>query len=1175
MSAITQSSRDVGLDGIRRYRTKVKVRIDSHDQRNPIWISDDVVSVSVGKTIKGAGQANLMILPRVNYMNLIRPNDYINIYFNIGDGEGWTRTFFGFVDRIEETYSVSQDGAPRTQYDILCTDFYKIFEKTNIYFNPHLAGRPDLSGEFFGTPNIGGLALMTSGVRVHGSPADIVVNLLLLLLGFGTQFSLPPGYNPRFKDVFRARRAQFIQNRLGETARAALEEAGGFQQLQAQIRAEEQGTAQDLANSGVGQSDRVNSLLRERGITNTAERERILQSASAGDVDRVAALLADTRLRNTLVTSDPGRSHDEDRGTLDILRSSLPEATASLLDVIDIFSFVERTAIDGYHDGYTIWQQQGPLITFVNSMSHEIINELIFDLRPVVESEAGQHVSASYSREPDELEGNLPGPDGGRTGITHVPAMIMREYPFSTIDGIDLRGANIQLDGQEGEIGIVYFGEIFADRVNEPGRHSIRIPNINVSDRRAGRGNILAPKSLDVAVVHEEEIVKTTLGRSDHEHVNMFEFYSDALLGQDQRFFMHDLLPIVTPVHVMRHGLRVRSLTTRFARFSLAVADRVGAPAPVEETEAADEAAAPLEPVVTGPGTLTTPVDGNDGARVFNGGFARWGYREKPHLGPNGAWVFHQGIDIGPGALQGTAAGAAIPIYAIADGEVVVSAPDGVFGGYGNVVVIKHDFSGTVRFSVYAHLSSIAVGPGVDTGSGSRRDRARFAAAGMAGGRAASLPLRITKGTVVGTMGNTGFGATGFSRFHLHFEIDRIFPPRDDQVTPRFHFAVPPPGFDGATASGTNKGVYSDTIVPAGEATRPSPPSGYDRSFDPHEFYSSNGINLVASINSGDIVTIGQSNDWSEPDDTDRGPTVDEDSQRPRDEVLQEAGRTPETAPTATSSRNNVDSPLTRQQLIRWALLHDHWYQHNLEYLSGRIEMRGAPEIRVGYRLDIPERSMSFYVESVNHQWQFPNKMTTVLNVTRGQRNDPFPMYVLPPLDPFNPTDTQRRTSSGRLATYFAVPDPIAVRRALVLRSSEFDFDAPSRGGGAGAAYQNDTDSLDTAVTYHEAAVLANSVDPDLSRASVIEIEEDQLRISGELRYELENQQREAAFQEFLDNDLRGALSGVGENLADTFDFTGDATDNPLAESTTETDSGTTGRNLTSGLESDGFEEEF
>jgi hypothetical protein len=110
-----------------------------------------------------------------------------------------------------------------------------------------------------------------------------------------------------------------------------------------------------------------------------------------------------------------------------------------------------------------------------------------------------------------------------------------------------------------------------------------------------------------------------------------------------------------------------------------------------------------------------------------------------------------------------------------------------------------------------------------------------------------------------------------------------------------------------------------------------------------------------------------------------------------------------------------------------------------LEYLSGRIDMRGAPEIRVGYRLDFVERDMSFYIEGVNHVWQFPDKMTTSLSVTRGQPNKPYPLYVLPKVEPYNPTESQRKTGRSRLATYFLTPDVLAVRRATFLNGGRFD----------------------------------------------------------------------------------------------------------------------------------------
>jgi hypothetical protein len=82
---------------------------------------------------------------------------------------------------------------------------------------------------------------------------------------------------------------------------------------------------------------------------------------------------------------------------------------------------------------------------------------------------------------------------------------------------------------------------------------------------------------------------------------------------------------------------------------------------------------------------------------------------------------------------------------------------------------------------------------------------------------------------------------------------------------------------------------------------------------------------------------------------------------------------------------------------------------------------------------------MSFYIEGVQHDWQYPNKMTTNLQVTRGQPNNPFPVYVLPPIEGLANPATQRRNADSRLAQYFVTADPIAVRRALVLRQNSLN----------------------------------------------------------------------------------------------------------------------------------------
>ena len=128
---------------------------------------------------------------------------------------------------------------------------------------------------------------------------------------------------------------------------------------------------------------------------------------------------------------------------------------------------------------------------------------------------------------------------------------------------------------------------------------------------------------------------------------------------------------------------------------------------------------------------------------------------------------------------------------------------------------------------------------------------------------------------------------------------------------------------------------------------------------------------------------------------------------------------------------DGVDNFGTRRKLIRWALMLDHWYQHNVEYLNGSMQTRGLPEIRVGYRLDVYERRESYYVEGVNHSWEYPGPLTTALTLSRGQRNDPFPVYEKPALTTFGSPIGVGRRNDSRLGQFFKQVDPSAVLRAL------------------------------------------------------------------------------------------------------------------------------------------------
>ncbi len=898
-------------DGVRRYHTTVRVLVHSHNQGAsdpPLDLSDDTLSCTLGKTIKGVGQANLTVVPNKNYLNALYPNDLINIYFNLSDGNGWVRCFFGFIDKVEETYSVTANGNPTTAYRILCSDFMKALAKTEIYFNPHVAGRDDFAGGFIGTPNIGGVALYSRGITLHGSPPDMVLNLLFLLFVFGSQFTLPSNYAPRSQQRLRTLRRNYVLGRLGEDVQREVASVGGWEAIQDRYAAHAriQATSVQAMSS---EEARYTALEEQFGLSRSD-----LAGVDIADVAALSqALYSQRMLRDIYGAGRDGRSvHaalEQSRELGNIIHTTNPAHPPSLLDIIDSFTFVERRAMDGYHAGHTVWQRQGSLLSIIRSFSHELMNELVFDLRPLsvpvgADSGAGSGDEinealvdgSTFSRASDDIGGNIARSHEPTTatGIQYVPAMIMREYPFSTLDNIDAEGVNISLTrGNDnttfGHIGVLHFGAIFSHERNRPGRHVITTPNINVADLDAGISNSPARKHIDVAVISEGEITKTVFGRSDHEHYNLLEFWSDSVLGQDMKWYMQDLLPIMTPIHVMRHGLRVRSLTTNFARYSTTVASNTQDNAANEAGEAAQEETAPASvsretprvdprnlglPLVSRGAPVPPEIEGRQLARYSASDIHAWGYRQKVNIGPGGSWVMHQGIDIcpirvGPGALT-VAETQDIAITAIADGDVVVSAPDGVSTGYGNIVVIKHNFAGQTRFSAYAHLHRRTVGPDQGVATARKVDAGKYFAnvRGILCGRPRTMaPIRVTKGQTIGYMGATG----GRMGPHLHFEIDTVFPPRRDPrvptAVPRYHFVAPPDSWGEVggfhPGPGSQRGVWSETI--RGRGSEPTPPATV-RSEDPVAFYQTQGIRLQRSIASGSIVTGATAREAADPD---------------------------------------------------------------------------------------------------------------------------------------------------------------------------------------------------------------------------------------------------------------------------------------------------------------------
>ncbi len=950
MSAIQNIEIDgaMGTDGIRRYHTTCKVILHSHNNGNHEF-GQDVVGLQMEKNIKGTGTATVTLVGSRNYLNIIHPNDYINIYMDVGDGQGWTRVFFGFVDMIREKYMVAGNGEPSTSYVIKCSDFQKAFEKTTVYFNAWLSQRKDFVGQEFGVTNIGGVAMITKGITPTGSPADIIRNVIMLMFGFGSQFVLPPGYGADSEVVSRNRfdRKEYLKGELGHIARSAYLSAGSFEKLKEDLV--EQGKNASLIEK-LPVEDVIKTVLKkEEGGTADPLTPTIFDSSL--DISDKTAL--ETGMKDILARNRVGagvrKYNEQDPSILQSLGALEDTKQYTLLDIIDVFSCFEDENIDGWTVEIPIWKQTGPLGQMFRGLAHEDINEFFFDLRPMLDPEVSE--DNVYSRGLDEVGGNLG--DGTKSnGITYVPCIVMREYPFGTISKITGKDIHFNItDIDSGDTtasqtvgGDFQVGALFSDKPNVPGRHTIITPSLSMKLEILGRPKA-SERHLDVAVIDSTEIVSSDFGRSDADHFNLFEIYPKDFHIANIQYMMSDILPISTPISIMRHGLRLHKYTTKFARYNLNIISRIvstefssedgfgqfgGADPgvvviPPEPEEAEDlggpgvkDGVAKHGPVVPISGTnIVSPIDETGG--IIGKVTSAYAYRPKTLnkrgrfkvvrtddpllLTQGGKWVWHNGVDI-----RGTTG---TPVKATLGGWVVASVPAGTFGGYGNCVVIKHiipgfnEVSGTPQpvYSLYAHLDTRLVGAENKT-IGRPGRRAGTAAEFMSNGT--WEPVEVKAGDVIGTVGTTGgdIGSPekGKMGAHLHLEYlvkkgNRIYPSKDKSETPDFDIDVGGPvtepiGFDA-----------SRSLNPQNIHQILGKPLATTNAIQPEEEQIQDGEDLM---------------DRTEIDPGDDNP-ITAIEEKPIDADDKE-GTTK-----GTSTLDKVDTTTTRRQILRWGLLQDHW----------------------------------------------------------------------------------------------------------------------------------------------------------------------------------------------------------------------------------------------------------
>jgi hypothetical protein len=545
------------MSTVHRYRSRAIVKVCSHitdnDLEGKIDLSLDAISINTSKSIKGSGTATITLVPRRNYLNYLFPNDIVNIYFDPGDGErGFVRTFMGYIDRIERTETVNAQGTLETRFIVQCTDIVKAIDRTEIYFNQQLALRQELFGDF-AQSNLGGLALQGSGIKIHGTPSDVVENFMQILLGFGAQWALPPSYPKQYLETARTRRLQRAISKIPSDISNRIQKLGYV----------------DITKtSNISELDKlVADLKRESGAFNITEND-------FSGTEEGKKKFAEAQLRRKEVDAIL-----DNQIHIDTIRSILRDINTgvgpTIMDILDL-SFIEAMTIDGYIVSETIWQYQGTLASALYRYCNEIVNELFMDLRPVAKGD-DSCFGTIYSKEPDEFGINSDGTEDFPPQVAAVqyrPALVLREYPYSVVEGLDLTRYSISAPnnrGDKGNIGFVPFGPIFAEGINQTGRHIYDYQTSNVPPLTPVRGDFnkdaKAQRHIDSVTIYNTDVTHSQLGRSDNDIYNLFELYSNGIGIEDYKWMMSDIFPIMTPVSILRNGLRLKQSNTSFAAY--------------------------------------------------------------------------------------------------------------------------------------------------------------------------------------------------------------------------------------------------------------------------------------------------------------------------------------------------------------------------------------------------------------------------------------------------------------------------------------------------------------------------------------------------------------------------------------------------------------------------------
>jgi len=156
---------DINKTSLKEHASLMKIKRET--------IINPIIECNLSKNIANfRGTFDLIFKPTKNWKKAIRPGDWVVIYLGI-DGNEVPR-MLGNVDRVSRVVSVNDKGIKTILYKISGSNFGKVLDKYNVFWNPYIL---DVKAEQ--------LLIHRESVRFIGRPDEVVKDWIDVFLGYG------------------------------------------------------------------------------------------------------------------------------------------------------------------------------------------------------------------------------------------------------------------------------------------------------------------------------------------------------------------------------------------------------------------------------------------------------------------------------------------------------------------------------------------------------------------------------------------------------------------------------------------------------------------------------------------------------------------------------------------------------------------------------------------------------------------------------------------------------------------------------------------------------------------------------------------------------------------------------------------------------------------------------